>query len=190
MTGVVLAGGDSRRMGRDKAVLEFEGCRLVDRAVAALQTVCAEVFVAAGARTIPDLDIRAVADEAGAVGPLAGIVGALRHARTPLLAVAAVDLPFIDPPLLDSLARRWRDEAAVVPRVDGLLQPLHAVYSVAAAPDFLRLLQAGERSPTAAVQRLAAAVVDVADGGFAVNLNAPQDLAALGTAPPEPTELR
>ena len=185
MTGLVLAGGASTRMGRDKATLELDGQRLVDRAVRGLAECCAEVLVAPGpARPLTVAGAETVADAPGE-GPLAGIVAGLEAAGAPLVAVIAVDLPRASAAVLRALAATWDAEAAVVPLVEGKLQPLHAVYAVSWTHCFAQLLAGGERSVRRALQTLGprTAATDVwgaADPteGFAMNLNSVEDLAA------------
>jgi molybdenum cofactor guanylyltransferase len=183
LTGLVLAGGRSRRMGSDKALLTIGGGRLVDHAVEVLQACCGQVLVAAGnERRIDGLAVPQIADAVADVGPLGGILAGLEHARTPLLAVLAVDLPDADPAVLRLLADRWNAEMVVAPRIDGRLQPLHAVWATAAAPALGRLLQDGTRSVTAAAQMLGTSAVDAgacmavaSSPRFARNLNRPGD---------------
>jgi molybdenum cofactor guanylyltransferase len=119
-------------------------------------------------------------------GPMAGIVAGLEAAGTDLVAVVAVDLPLASADVLDALASSWDGEPAVVPLVDGRLQPLHAVYSRDAAPALRQRLEAGLRSPTNAVAALGARVVGTdgwshldPGGSFARNINRPEDLVAL-----------
>lgn len=200
MTGLVLAGGESRRMGADKALLDVGGERLVDRVVARLRGVCDPVLVAPGARPLPGVADGAVADAVVCIepriGPLAGLIGGLEAAATDLVAVVAVDLPFASASVLDLLARRWDGAAtAVAPRADGRVQPLHAVYARAAVDELRALLDAGQRSPTAALDQLHAAVIEpevwrTADpsGAFARNINTPEDLRALGLDAPTPSD--
>lgn len=191
MTGLVLAGGQARRMGGDKATLVVEGRRLIDRAIEVLQSVCGEVVVAARDRPLEGLDVSVLQDAQGE-GPLAGIVAGLCWAKTPLVAVLAVDMPRASAAVFDRLAAAHRDEPAVAPRAGGVVQPLHAVYATAAAGRFAALLASGERSPQAALQRLGALVLEPADydpdgdaGQFWANVNSPADLRRL-TAPHEP----
>ncbi|MGH8908406.1 MAG: molybdenum cofactor guanylyltransferase [Egibacteraceae bacterium] len=222
LTGLVLAGGRSRRMGTDKALLPYRGERLVDRAVRILRTCCAEVLVAPGELLVASadgapaasgegalvapgegapaacgvpatsghalvasgegarlggLDALQVADAVPGAGPLGGLVAGLEAAAYDLVAVLAVDMPYADPTVLQRLAAQWGGEAAVIPRTGGRLQPLHAVWARAAAPDLRALLTEGERSVTAAAERLGALVVDAdAWGPFAFNMNRPEDL--------------
>ncbi|MDP8977916.1 MAG: molybdenum cofactor guanylyltransferase, partial [Actinomycetota bacterium] len=128
MTGLVLAGGDSTRMGRDKALLRLGGRTLVERAVAVLADCCDPVLVASGdGRRLPGPGVEQVADRSGA-GPLAGILGGLERSPHPLVAVVAVDMPYASAAVLRALAAQWRGEPAVVPSVAGRLEPLHAVW--------------------------------------------------------------
>ena len=175
LTGVVLAGGRSSRMGSDKALLRVGGRRLIDLAVDALTPLCGEVLVAAGPRVVADLTVRQIHD-AGDRGPLAGIVAALGEVSTDLAVVVAVDMPAVDVTLLADLARRWNGEPAVMPSAGGRLQPLHAVYATAALARLQDCLQAGIRSPARALVDLGALIVDVDDDAFARNLNLPSDL--------------
>jgi molybdopterin-guanine dinucleotide biosynthesis protein A len=184
LTGLVLAGGASRRMGRDKAVLEFDGVPLVERVAARLEQVCGEVLVASGdGRRLGGLRWEQIPDAVEAGGPLAGIVAGLRRAVTPLLAVVAVDMPDAAPEVLARLAADWAGEAAVVPVVEGRLQPLHGVYAAGAAPRLAAALSSGERSVSRAVSLVGARAVGpevwgavAPSGRFARNLNRPEDL--------------
>ena len=191
LTGLVVAGGAGTRMGRDKAAVEIDGERLIDRAVRRLTGCCTEVLVAAGPRR--DLVVagaRAVADAPGE-GPLAGIVGGLQAATTELVAVVGVDMPDVSTDLLLAMAAAWDGEAGVVARVEGLLQPLHALYATSWAPRYAQLLAGGEGSARRALESLQARVIsdDVwraidPAAAFARSLNSPEDLAAYRRRPP------
>lgn len=124
--GVVLAGGASSRMGRDKALLEIEGESLIARAARRLGEVCEEVIAAdAGRGLLPG----SVPDGPGE-GPAAGILGAALARPGRRLLVLAVDLPRVPVALLADLARSDADLA--IPRWRGGLEPLCALYGPAA----------------------------------------------------------
>ena len=177
MTGLVLAGGASRRMGSDKALLDIDGRPLVEHVARRLSGVCVEVLVAPGDRALAGLTWPLVADRVLGQGPLAGILGGLAVARTALMAVAAVDMPEVDAGVLADLADRWDDAAdAVVPVVAGRPQPLHAVYATAALATLAEAFDAGERSVLGALARGDAIYHTVDDGQWAINLNTPEDL--------------
>lgn len=190
ISGLVLAGGHGRRMGRDKALLELYGERLVDRAALTLASFCAEVIIASGDGVrLPGLQWPQIADIEANAGPLAGIIAGLERARSSLVAVVAVDMPFASPAVFRLLARNLvvgRELPASVPVVDGSAQPLHAVYARSAARPLRARFDAGERSPTAALARLGVLHVHPdawraadPDGKFARSLNRPEDFARL-----------
>lgn len=192
LTGLVLAGGASRRMGRDKARLVVEGELLAVRVVRRLRAGCDRVLIASGdGDRLPGIADGQVADAVPDAGPLAGILAGLEAARTPLVAVVAVDMPFADVAVLEVLASHWDGEVGVVPRVDGRVQPLHAVYATAAAADLRRCLGEGRRGVVDVVTALGARVVDQdawaavdPTSRFAVNVNEPGDLDRLADGPP------
>lgn len=184
MSGLVLAGGQSRRMGHDKALMGVDGAaatpgnRLVDLAVRCLEHLGAEVAVASGTRFIPALNVPQVADWGTLVdppvatgsrgspssvetpGPLAGLAAGLAQARAEIVCVLAVDLPLADPDLFATLVDRWRGESALIPSVGNRPQPLHAVWSAATAPRLYALLQEGERSVMRAAEQVGALILD------------------------------
>lgn len=151
--GVVLAGGASRRMGRDKAALAVDGETLAARAARRLLGVCTRVAVADGGRgLVPGLP--SLRDAPGP-GPAAGILGAaLAWPGYPLL-VLACDLPRVSEALLRELASRAQggetDESGdpdwVVPRWERGLEPLCALYRPAALAALAAAVERGVAAP-------------------------------------------
>lgn len=183
LSGLVLCGGRSSRMGSDKATLTFEGQRLVDRAAERLSRVAEPVMIAPGTPgRLGSVFGSEVADEAGMQGPLAGMVAGIRASPHELVAVVAVDMPWSSPDLFALLAEVWNGEDAVVPVDRAGPQVLHAVY----ATSILARL-AGPETPAAsgvrtALGRCSVRYVEEArwrevdpTGRFAVNLNHPDD---------------
>lgn len=142
VVGVVLAGGASRRMGHDKALLEVGGKTLVERAVEQLGKVCDTVVVAAGAsRELPGFDI--VADAAGH-GPAAGILGAAAHFERPVdLLVLACDLPAVTAELLAALIRQAEAGDWILPRWRRGIEPLCSLYRPPALAALARRVEQG-----------------------------------------------
>jgi len=142
VAGLLLTGGASRRMGADKALLEVDGQRLVDRAAAALRAVADPVLeVGPGFSALP-----AVREDPPGTGPLAAVAtgaAALRAAGHdgPVI-VLAVDMPFVTVELLRLLATR-AGPATAVPRAAGHPQVLCARYGPDALAGVDRLLAAG-----------------------------------------------
>lgn len=127
MIGVILAGGSSRRMGRDKATVEVAGRTMADWVSDALGAVCAQVVTAG--RPLPGLE--AVPDP-GIIqrGPLAGLVGAFHRFPGEVLAVVAVDQPWLRDETVGRLGE-LADEDAVVPVDAGVRQTTCAIYPAA-----------------------------------------------------------
>src|SRR5512133_2168196 len=129
--GAVLAGGEGRRIGGDKAMVELEGRPLVHYPLNVLRAVRDEVAIVAKQSTVlPGLDVEIAIwlEPEEPRHPLAGVVHALRCAGGPVVVVAG-DMPFVTRALVAALAReRSRGAVAVVPRAGGRLQPLCARY--------------------------------------------------------------
>lgn len=140
---IVPAGGASARMGRPKPLLSFGGEPLLVRVLRRLSAISSDVVVAAaeGVR-LPPLppDVRVVKDATPGLGPLAGLVEGLRAARRELCLVCGGDHPFPSEPFARWLLERARERTPVVPRWDGRLQPLFAVWSRSLLARLERLL--------------------------------------------------
>ncbi|MDR7423315.1 MAG: molybdenum cofactor guanylyltransferase [Armatimonadota bacterium] len=146
LTGIVLAGGRSRRMGADKAFLDVGGRPIIRRVLDALAASCAYVLVVAkDPAAYAGLGVRVVTDLVPDQAPLFGLCAGLRAARSPWVFAAACDLPFLAPDAVRALAARAAGWDAVVPRANGRWHPLHAVYARAAAETLERQVAAGER---------------------------------------------
>jgi len=127
---VILAGGNSSRMGRDKAWLEVDGQRLLARQLDRVRAAgAAEVFISGRADTnYSEFSGQVVRDQFAGAGPLAGIERALAATTSPLLLVLAVDLAAMGADFLRRLMARCPPQVGVVPRVNGRLEPLAAIY--------------------------------------------------------------
>lgn len=157
---VLLNGGRSRRMGRDKATLEVEGRALGLRPVEALGALVAEVVVAG--RPVPRLEARAVADAVPGAGPLAGVVAGLRAVRTPLAVAVACDMPSLVPAVVDMLLARLRADpdllAACCAGPNGI-EPFPLALRARAEAPLGAALDRGERALRDALAGLPVAIV-------------------------------
>jgi molybdopterin-guanine dinucleotide biosynthesis protein A len=155
LTGIVLAGGESRRMGTDKALLEVGGIPMVQRVLSALRESCAEVVVVTK-QAVPykRMGARIVVEESPVRAPLVGIIAGLRAALTPWAFVAGCDMPYLSPAAVRLLADLAVGHDAAVPRVHGIWHPVHAVYAVSALPVLESQLAGGVRRLAAVLQAL------------------------------------
>lgn len=151
--GLVLAGGRSTRMGRDKATLAYHGRSQLETSWALLAPRVTSCFVSVRPDQVGD-PLRArhpqIVDGPEGAGPAAGIVAAQRAHPQAAWLVLACDLPFLDAGTLDALlAARDPDKLATAFRSahDGLPEPLCAVYEPAAGPHFARHIAEGRSCP-------------------------------------------
>jgi molybdenum cofactor guanylyltransferase len=177
ISGFVLAGGRSSRLGRDKALLPWppnaaaDGSTqtLLGHAMARLQRVCDTVAICANRDDLPTTEI-VVPDALPGSGPLGGIVAALEYSTTDWNLLLAVDLPFLPVEVLQSLAARVSAQEetvvasgvaslppllCVLPYVEGLPQPLCGLYHRALARGLRRALGAGKLKVMAALYEAA-----------------------------------
>ena len=133
ITGAILAGGFSRRLGRDKATIRLGGVPLARRVAAALAPVVADCWLVTNQPQVHlALGLPLVTDLRPGHGPLGGLETALFYARTPWVLAAAVDNPFVAPGLLAELAARAArtSRPAVVCRSPRGLEPFPGLYAV------------------------------------------------------------
>jgi molybdopterin-guanine dinucleotide biosynthesis protein A len=156
---VILAGGKSRRMGRDKAWLEFDGQPLISRQIETAHAAGAAELLISGRADVDYSGVRGqvLIDAFPDAGPLAGLERALDAAGFPLLLALAVDMPHLSPPFLRQLIDRCEPARGVVPRVGHRLEPLAAVYPCSCLPLARQLLQqSGGASPRQLAEQCAA----------------------------------
>jgi molybdopterin-guanine dinucleotide biosynthesis protein A len=176
--GALLAGGDGRRIGGDKATLELAGRPLLLYPLAVVRATLAEVAVVAKTFSVlppldPDVTIWLEPDAPR--HPLAGVVHALMRARGRPVIVIAGDMPFVTRALVNALARRPpRGATAVVPRAAGRLQPLCARYEQSA----LAVLAAFDPDAPAeeAIAALRPRILDWPEEEPFFKINRPEDL--------------
>lgn len=190
-TGVVLAGGRSSRMGRDKALIDIDGKPMLVRAAESLLAVTDAVVVVQDRRDhynslfAGNSQIRCIEDQAAYTGPLHGIIRALAVATRPWILVSPCDHPYIDAVLWQALLDLRRENLlAVVPEVEGVLQPLLAAYHVDRLKSALKA--AAYRSPRAvlAAHRDQVEALQVDNIAWFMNLNEPYSL--MNTKMPSP----
>jgi molybdopterin-guanine dinucleotide biosynthesis protein A len=182
---VVLAGGQSRRLGRDKSLLVLDGQPLLVRTLSRLADVSDDLIVVANdpGRYAPlQLPARLVPDERPGVGALMGIYSGLRAARHHDAVVVACDMPFLNIPLLRYLLSLRHGYDVVIPSLQEGLEPLHAIYTKSCLPAMGQMLARGRRRIIAffeqvRVRRVSQAEMERFDPEHHsfVNVNTPQD---------------
>ncbi len=153
--GVVLAGGQSRRMGANKALMPFKGKTLIAYATDVLSSLFSEVVIVTDARSHSENDYACfscpvLCDRTAGIGPIGGIETALRAFPGKGIFVAAADMPFLKAPVIKAMLAHTAGCDWVVPELAGRLHPLHAFYG----PDCLPAITAAIRSKSFALHRL------------------------------------
>ena len=183
ITGVILAGGASSRMGSNKALLPHKGGRFIESIYRELNDIFPEVILVTNN---PDqyafLPCRKVPDIFEGMGALAGIHAGLAQSSNPAVFTVACDMPHLDPWLIRHIANRGVGCDVVLPRSNSGYEPLHALYREGCLPVMEECLARGKRRivsilPQLRVREIAAAEVARFDPGFDSfsNINTPQE---------------
>lgn len=187
VSAAIMAGGESRRMGKNKALLPFRGRPLIAHVFESLQPLFEEIFLVTNdPGPFGFLPCPKVPDRIPGKGPISGVDAALRHSRNRRVLVVACDAPFLSPLLLELLAGRSEGADAVIPCGPDGPEPLCAVYGKGCLPVIEESIRKGEYRMTALAGRLrtmeiSREEVEAIDPGFRSfrNINTPQDFRTL-----------
>jgi molybdopterin-guanine dinucleotide biosynthesis protein A len=182
---IILAGGQSSRMGRPKALLPFGDQPLILHIVATLRRRFSQiVVVAAPGQELPPMPVTLVQDEVADQGPVGGIYYGLSSIQTDAAFVTSCDAAFLNLDLVAHLMSQIPEYDAVVPYWEGRLQPLHAAYRRSVAPQLASQLAGGERRLTQLFDHVRTRRIDADEirrfdpnGDSFFNMNTPEDYA-------------
>lgn len=198
LSGIVVAGGQSRRLGQDKRQLKLwgeDGPTLLEHTLGVVAPLCDELIVVLNdGDQWQSLPARIVADVYEDAGSLGGIYAGLAVASAPWSLVVAADMPLLNRDLLAALLARPRDYDVLVPRSPQpgaarnkrAVEPMHAVYSRACLAPLKATLDAGQRRIIDFFDRVRVVTVEHdelaqydPDGDSFRNVNTPEELAAV-----------
>jgi molybdopterin-guanine dinucleotide biosynthesis protein A len=183
LSAVLLAGGDSLRMGRDKATIVFRGEPLWQRQIGLLRDLHPEKIFVSVRKEPPWLPIEAelLLDEPPFRGPIGGLTRALEQMQTSHLVALAVDMPFMTSEQMRALWGLATIGCGVLPMIDDRAEPLAAIYPREAGGDFITALASDDFS----LQRLSHSLVQLdklrifqvpqRDAGLFLSVNEPED---------------
>lgn len=184
--GLVLAGGRSRRMGQDKALLKRNGATQLERAVELLGRHVDRVFVSTRDDQASERErgrFPQIVDRYSDIGPVAGILSALETHPDVTWLVVACDLPNVDDPTIAFLLDNRADAepfTAYVSSHDGLPEPLCALYAPAALPVVRSFVDRGTICPRKILMRSDTRLLRQPNPDALDNVNTPDDLARIG----------
>ncbi|MCD2421406.1 NTP transferase domain-containing protein [Niabella pedocola] len=180
LNGLVLAGGRSTRMGNDKARIKWYGKEQRYYAADLLRGFCEEVFISCRPEQVNDVDAayKALPDSFLNMGPLSGILSALRLQSANAWLVVACDLPLLDKRSLQFLIEhRAAGKIATTYQspVDGLPEPLITIWEPGSYPVLLRFLGEGITCPRKVLLNSNTFVLETGNGAALMNVNTPED---------------
>lgn len=146
LTGIVLAGGQSSRMGREKGLVEFRGRPLVQYSIDLLSHFAGRIVISTANPEYGSFGLEMIADEVAGQGPAAGLASSLKSSTTPWNLVVACDLPFLAPELIELLLANRASYQAVVPVHQGKAEPLAGLYHRDLAAHFKAAVTTGHRA--------------------------------------------
>lgn len=180
VTGVLLAGGRSRRFGRNKALAQFQNRRMIEHVLSALAAVFPKVLVATNTpEEYRFLETELLCDEQPYLGPLGGILSALRKIATPYAFVVACDMPLLNSDTIRRVVAAGLGHQAAVPCHEGGREYLMALYAQSLIPD----IEASLSNGTSSMRQFCAGLGDIRwvpiDAESAANINSVDELQRL-----------
>ena len=129
ITGIILAGGKSRRMGHDKTHIIVDGESLLDKSISFLENFCNEIIISSNAGNLNFPGIKIVPDEITNLGPIGGIYSSLKVSQSNVNLFIAPDMPYLNEELIRFLlSNAVNDKISAIVLPDGKIEPLCAVY--------------------------------------------------------------
>lgn len=179
ITGIVLAGGKSSRMGTDKGILDLNGKKVIDYVIGALQPNVDDIIIVANNSNYNNLGYRVYKDVIQDCGPMGGIYTGLLNSSTEKNIILSCDIPFVTSPLLNYIISQSGDYDITVPEHDGKPEPLCAIYKKHCAAKFLDLLNKKEWKLKDAMEHFSTQRLQLTDKEIEtnfININTPQEL--------------
>ncbi|MAT39651.1 MAG: hypothetical protein CL946_08600 [Ectothiorhodospiraceae bacterium] len=165
ITGILLAGGKSSRMGKQKALMPFNGAPMASYPVNILMQLCSPVFgIINDVNIVETLGIKAYPDIIQNVGPLGGLHAACTYSPTEQFVVLACDTPLLSATVVDRLLEARTGRCIVVPSIGKKLHPLIGVYSKSLVAEIESFLANGERSLRMFLHTQEPLIIDVSEG--------------------------
>ena len=187
-TGIILAGGKNSRTGANKAFLEIDGIRLIDKTINIYREIFSEIIIVTNdpLSYVEFTDAAVVTDIYKGKGPLGGIYTGLHYAKNNYAFVSPCDMPFLHQDFIEYLTRQSGKHDVIVPELAAGYQPLHAIYSRNCLPSIKRLLLMDKLKITGFYRDMRVLAIGEEqilpfnkDGRLFQNLNTPEDVEQL-----------
>ncbi|WP_319500746.1 molybdenum cofactor guanylyltransferase [uncultured Draconibacterium sp.] len=181
ITTIILAGGLSKRMGTDKALLELDGRTLLERAIDLCEPFSSELLISSNHQSHTAFGYPVIEDEIKNCGPMGGIYSCLKHSSNDWNFLMSVDTPFIQNGFIEFLKKEIHNFEVVVPVHEGMKEPLIAFYHKSALPKIRTMIESGNYKLHFLLQKLNANFVESGEWlkkypQLFQNLNYPDDI--------------
>lgn len=180
ITGLILAGGQSRRMGKDKGFVFFKEKPFIQYSIEALKPLVKNILIVSDHKQYEKLGHQCIKDIFAEAGPLSGLYSGLKESNTELNIVLSCDVPLITTKILKTLLMSYnKKDDAIVCKVNDKLMPLVAIYTKNCETACLELLQQKERRMMQLLKKLNQVqflYLNKADANKVKNINSPIDL--------------
>jgi len=137
LTGIILAGGKSSRMGTDKGMIDFKGKKLIEYAIEIISSLVDDIIIIANENSYSSLGYKVFKDSIKEIGPLGGIITALQNTNTEKNIILSCDMPFVNKGLLQYLINKSEGFDITVPIHNNRTEQLLGVYSKTCLKTFL-----------------------------------------------------
>lgn len=185
ITGIVLAGGKSSRMGSDKGLIKIDNKTFVENVIAAMSPLVNEIIIVSNNTEYDQFGFYRVEDDIKDSGPLAGLYSGLKHSDSEFNLVLSCDIPMIKTEILEKLIEAdYKNYEVTQIESHNKTMPLIAIYHKHCMHKCLELLQQGERRLRVAVNQLKAKtiLIDSELDSFVKNVNTKEDLKTINHA--------
>ncbi len=176
LTGIVIAGGKSSRMGQNKALMNFKGKRLIDNAISVINPLVDTVIISSN-DLLPDISYLQIQDKYTGIGPISGLYSCLLASNSECNLIIPCDVPLVSAQFYEDLIDSIKGYDAVIPRLpDGKLEPLVAIYS----KNILEIIHQQILEKNYKLINLFSLIkvkyIDVKDTSMFKNVNRPEDI--------------
>ncbi|NQU87992.1 MAG: molybdenum cofactor guanylyltransferase [Mariniphaga sp.] len=184
ITGIILSGGKSLRMGTDKAFLKINGKLLIEHTIDLFNTLFAEILISANSEKYQQFGFEVIKDKIPDCGPLGGIYSSIKHSKNTWNVVISCDTPFVSKGLITRLTKNIGNYDCIAPIHDGIREPLVALYNKSCLPVISENLKAGIYKMHFQLEKLNCKYVDVLDlvqnnPKLFANINSPEHISIM-----------
>ncbi|WP_430815051.1 molybdenum cofactor guanylyltransferase [Carboxylicivirga sp. RSCT41] len=177
ISGIILAGGLSSRMGQDKGLLEYKGRALIEYSIDALKPLCTEIIISSNNPEYEQYGLRVIADVHEKTGPIGGLYASICEAKTDDILVCPCDMPFITPDVFRKILDEKADSvAAIIKSSSDKLYPTLGYYNKSCLPLILQQIEHQNYKLQWLLKELKAKAISIADPKQLLNFNYPEDI--------------